>query len=180
MYFMQWTPAMSVGVPELDDDHKVLIRVINQLAENAEGRGRPAILRRCVYALMRYAEYHFGREEEVLMACGFPELATHRGEHRLFIEKIRAVAKGFEESEETGATEGLSAAVPTANGGSGSSPAGQEAGENINRELLDFLKHWLNHHILVIDMAYRPLVENRPEAREAAKAFKAADVWWSQ
>lgn len=169
MYFMQWTPAMSVGVPELDDDHKVLIRIINQLAENVDGSARPAVLRRCIYALMRYAEYHFGREEEVMMACGFPELPAHRDEHRRFIEKIRAVAQSFEQAEEAAGPGGeLTAATPG------------QYGESTNRELLEFLKHWLAHHILKIDMAYRPFVENRPEARKAAKSFKAAEVWWSQ
>ena len=162
MFFMQWTPGMSVGVPELDDDHKVLIRVINQLAENAEGDGRPAVVRQCLYALMRYAEYHFGREEEVMNACGFPEIPAHREEHQRFIAKIRRVAASFEQGESTARTKDT------------------QSGARLDQELLDFLKNWLNHHILVIDMAYRPLVENRPEAREAAKAFKAADVWWSQ
>ncbi|MDJ0610300.1 MAG: bacteriohemerythrin [Kiloniellales bacterium] len=171
MFFMQWTPGMSVGVPELDDDHKVLIRVINQLAENAESDGRPAVVRQCLYALMRYAEYHFGREEEVMNACGFPELSTHREEHQRFITKIRSVAASFEQGES-----GPEAAA----GKTTASIKDSETGARLDQELLDFLKNWLNHHILVIDMAYRPLVENRPEAREAAKAFKAADVWWSQ
>ncbi len=174
MFFMQWTPGMSVGVPELDDDHKVLIRVINQLAENAESDGRPAVLRQCLYALMRYAEYHFGREEEVMNACGFPELSAHREEHQRFIAKIRRVAASFEQVEG-----GLDAGA----GGADKDAASikdAKTGARLDEELLDFLKNWLNHHILVIDMAYRPLVENRPEAREAAQAFKAADVWWSQ
>ena len=34
MSLMTWTSVMSVGVPELDEDHRVLIRIINQLAED--------------------------------------------------------------------------------------------------------------------------------------------------
>ena len=33
---IQWTTAMSVGLQELDDDHKVLIDVINRLETNTE------------------------------------------------------------------------------------------------------------------------------------------------
>jgi hypothetical protein len=29
-------------------------------------------------------------------------------------------------------------------------------------------------------MAYRPHVEHNPAAREAAKSFKATEVWWSR
>ena len=32
----------------------------------------------------------------------------------------------------------------------------------------------------VDDMAYRPHAEHSPAAREAAKSFKATEVWWSR
>ena len=48
----------------------------------------------------------------------------------------------------------------------------------INKTLLQFLKDWLNHHILIEDMAYRPLAEDNPEALKAAKNFKPTEVWW--
>ena len=149
MAFMEWTPEMSVGLAELDDDHKMLVRVINQLANNA---GQAGALRQCIFALMRYAEFHFAREEHVLQACGFQELAEHKVEHEDFTAQIQALAKRFEEDPEAAAPE-------------------------INEKLLDYLKNWLTHHILIVDMAYRPLVEGKPEARSAAQAFKAAELW---
>ena len=149
MAFMEWTAEMSVGLSELDDDHKMLVRVINQLANNA---GQAGALRQCIFALMRYAEFHFAREEHVLQACGFQELAEHKVEHADFTAQIQALAKRFEEDPEAAAPE-------------------------INEKLLDYLKNWLTHHILIVDMAYRPLVEDKPEARSAAQAFKAAELW---
>ncbi len=35
-------------------------------------------------------------------------------------------------------------------------------------------------YVLIEDMAYRPHVEHSPAAREAAKSFKATEVWWSR
>ncbi len=32
--------------------------------------------------------------------------------------------------------------------------------------------------VLIEDMAYRPHAEHSPAAREAAKSFKATEVWW--
>ncbi len=63
---------MCVGVPELDADHKELIKVINQLGENSEAGARGTAIRQCLFALLRYAEYHFAREEKVLAACHTP------------------------------------------------------------------------------------------------------------
>ena len=45
---IEWTPAMSVGMAELDDDHKQLIQVINQLAENASDQTRSNLARQCL------------------------------------------------------------------------------------------------------------------------------------
>ena len=127
----------------------MLVRVINQLATNT---GQAGALRQCIFALMRYAEFHFAREEHVMQACGFTALPEHKLEHEDFTAQIQALAKRFEEDPEAAAPE-------------------------INEKLLDYLKNWLTHHILIVDMAYRPLVEDKPEARRAAQAFKAAELW---
>ena len=105
MAYMEWTIAMSVGLPELDDDHKTLVRVINQLAENAGQEGRSGALRQCIFALMRYAEFHFAREEQVMKACGFPELPEHKLEHADFTKQIQSLAERFEADAEAVAGE---------------------------------------------------------------------------
>lgn len=155
MPFMQWTVAMSVGVPELDADHQVLIKIINELEANAEDQTRQSVVRQALYALLRYAEYHFGREEKVLAACNYLGLDEHKKEHRAFIQKMRGTADRFDADPE------------------------REA-DVISKELLTFLKDWLNHHILIEDMAYRPLAESNIEAKKAAKSFSATEIWWSR
>ena len=155
MTLIQWTPAMSVGMAELDDDHKQLIQVINQLAESAGDRTRSAIVRQCLMALRRYAERHFAREEKVLTVCDFPGLDVQRSEHGDFIERLRKVTEHFDAEPEGAASV-------------------------VNEELLSFLKSWWNHHILIEDMAYRPFVENSAEAKKAAKNFQATEIWWSR
>ena len=105
MAFMEWTPEMSVGLAEFDDDHKTLVRVINQLADNAGKAGQAGALRQCIFALMRYAEFHFAREEHVLKACGFAELPEHKVEHQDFTAQIQALARRFEADPESAAPE---------------------------------------------------------------------------
>ncbi|MEM7223865.1 MAG: bacteriohemerythrin [Pseudomonadota bacterium] len=153
MTFMTWTEDMSVGLNELDEDHRALIRIINQLAENADDGADGKILRQCLFALTRYAEYHFGREEAVMAACGYPELVDHKEEHKDFTANIHKIAKSFSEISPD--------AVPT-----------------VNQELLDYLKEWLMHHIMIIDRSYQPFVVDKPAARSAARSFKATHVWW--
>jgi len=153
MTFMQWTKKMSVGVAELDNDHKRLIDLINRLAQNAGDETKDAMLRQCLYGLQRYAEVHFRREEAVMTACGYRALEHHKSEHRAFVDKISALNRSFE-----------------------SRPG--DMASAINDELLAFLRDWLNHHILIEDMAYRTTVEGNPESHRAAQAFRPTEVWW--
>ena len=155
MTLIQWTPAMSVGMTELDDDHKQLINVINHLAESAGDQSRAAVVRQCLMALRRYAERHFAREEKVLTVCDFPGLDVQRSEHRDFIDRVRKVTQQFDAEPEGAASV-------------------------VGDELLNFVKNWLYHHILIEDMAYRPFVENNAEAKLAAKNFQATEIWWSR
>lgn len=155
MTLMQWTIEMSVGVPELDEDHKKLIAILNRLAEESAQEPRQEIVRQCLFALRRYAEAHFAREENVMAACGYPTLSAHRELHRGFVTRIQATTQSFD-------------AAP------------DDLAAHINDELLRFLKDWLGHHISIEDQAYRPFAEAHiGKARGAAQSFRAADVWHS-
>ncbi len=152
---VEWSEKMSVGVPELDADHKQIIEVINRLGADADDGTRRHAVRQSLFALLRYAEYHFAREEEVMAACQYPQIREHKREHRDFVDRINQLHRQFDEAPED------TAAV-------------------VNEALLAFLEDWLNHHILIQDMAYRPYAERNPAAREAARSFKATEVWWTR
>ncbi len=47
----------------------------------------------------------------------------------------------------------------------------READVAIIRELLDYLKSWLNHHILIQDMAYKPYVQDNDWASKVSRVF---------
>jgi len=150
---MTWSEEMSVGIPELDEDHKTLIRVINQLDANAGNKARRDSVRQSLVALQRYAEFHFAREENVMAACAYPGLEDHREEHRRFIERIRQLNARFAENPESSA-------------------------EVVNDELLTFLRDWLTHHIMIEDKAYRTTAESSRPAQEAARSFAGTQIWW--
>ena len=152
---IRWTTAMSVGVPELDEDHKGLIEVINLLKQHSGADAGSDVIRQCLVSLMRYAQVHFGREERVMTICTFPGLAHHQEEHRVFVDRMKEIDRRFADDPD-----GLSAFVA--------------------EELVDYLSNWLRHHILIEDMAYRSFAEHRmAEAREAARSFRTSQVWFS-
>lgn len=134
---------MSVGVPLLDADHKIFIEIINDLEAAAEYPARRNNLKEILRRLAQYSRYHFEREEKVMAACGYPGIESHKQEHANFSEYIGAVALCFD----------------------------SDPNAVLGDEVLDFLKNWLTHHVLIQDMAYRPYAEGNAEADTAAKAF---------
>ena len=136
---------MSVGVDLLDSDHRVLMNIINSLAEIARGPRTPRNAERIgntLDTLVTYTKSHFGREEKVMVASGFPGLDAHHGEHENFIRDVGEMSERISRGEE---------------GAIG--------------ELAAYLKSWWEHHILIQDMAYRPFAENSEAAQAAARAF---------
>jgi len=146
MAYMTWKADMSVGLEELDQDHRFLIQVINRLAVNAEDDGDAEAVLECLASLRNYAEFHFAREESVMRACGYSTLAEHQDEHRAFVDRFDQGDANFH--------------------------------REINQNLICYRKYWLTHHILVVDMGYRPLVEGNDKARAAAQGFKGSQAWY--
>jgi hemerythrin-like metal-binding protein len=133
----EWKPSMSVGSRVLDADHKVLVGLVDRL--DMEGAAEPPALDEIFDALIAYTEYHFAREERMLAAVNYPGAKAHRAEHEGFTDHIHKLRRQF----------AIDATM-------------------IDRAaLFDYLKGWLNHHILIQDMAYKSYVADS-EAAEAA------------
>ncbi len=124
---IRWTEAMSVKVSSMDNDHRVLIDLINQLA-SAEKIGNRRIAESVLDELVNYTIDHFNREEQFLQETGYPfaDLITHKMQHASFTETIQDIRWQY-----------LHGFRP-----------------KINREVLLFLRNWLSKHILVEDKKY--------------------------
>lgn len=126
MASMSWSSELSVGVQVLDDDHKKLIAMINELhAAMLQSRSNDVlggILRR----LAAYTVEHFGREEQLFVKTGYFAAVGHRREH----DKLKAQVMADIEKFESGTFRSL------------------------GLETLNFLCDWLKHHILESDKKY--------------------------
>ena len=127
MPLVLWTPRLSVGIESLDEQHRRLIAVANQLHDAMrEGRGHAAVAGVCD-ALLDYTRDHFSYEEDLLARSGYPALAEHQEQHRAIAARLDAIR-----AEVAGTRLGLSL------------------------EVLDFLRTWLIEHILGHDHKYGP------------------------
>jgi hemerythrin len=95
---MEWTEDLSVGVKEVDDQHKELIRRMNAFFTAIEmGYGNEEVLRVLEF-LGSYVATHFRDEESLQVRCNFPRYAEHRALHKGFIEDIKKIKQDIQES----------------------------------------------------------------------------------
>ncbi len=122
-----WSTDLVTGVDEIDDQHRILVKTINDAGVQLAGNRDAALLEQITRDLLSYAIYHFETEEELMAQYHYTgahpeEAAAHHQQHRSFSAKVVAVREGL------------------------------KTGTPISREdLLSFLNGWLVGHIMNTD-----------------------------
>ncbi|BDG09081.1 bacteriohemerythrin [Anaeromyxobacter paludicola] len=91
----QWTPALAVGVKIIDEQHQELFRRLDALLA-AMAKGDRAEVGRLLGFLASYAIEHFGEEERLMKAHGYPEYAVHKVAHDRFVAEYTAMKAEFD------------------------------------------------------------------------------------
>lgn len=120
-----WTAEMSVGVEEIDNQHKQFIQIMSDFYD-AFNKGKvkeelAAILER----LIKYADFHFKTEEKYFDKFNYEFADEHKAKHRDLENKAFIFKDRFEE-------EGIA----------------------IVEEFMEFLTDWLVDHLETADQKY--------------------------
>jgi len=73
-----------LGMSEMDNTHLDFIQQVNAL-ENKKGDA----LCQCFAELLQHTIDHFEREDQLMQACSFPQIAEHREEHRKVLAEMQ-------------------------------------------------------------------------------------------
>jgi len=76
--FIEWKKSYSVGLDSIDDDHKKLLGMINQLQTASHYTTDDKMIEHILDDLIDYTKYHFSREEKIMLDCEYPNLAAHK------------------------------------------------------------------------------------------------------
>jgi hemerythrin-like metal-binding protein len=127
MASMIWSESLSVGVKTLDDDHKKLVDMINELVDGITNKRRLEALTQVLDKLVHYTKLHFAREEDYFARTGYPQAATHIQQHRTLIQQVSQLQ------------------------------ARLKAGDTslLSLDLMKFLRDWLTRHIMEEDKQYK-------------------------
>lgn len=138
-----WRPDFETGVAIVDDQHRVLVKMLNQASGEISDHSPLADIARIVQGLLSYAGYHFQTEERLMSEHGYDtkraeRAAEHRRQHQGFAEKVIAAKAQI------------------------------DAGQRIPKADLEaFLVNWLTDHILHTDKEFGAFIRDE-QARAAA------------
>lgn len=132
MSSITWRNSYSIGIRQLDDQHKKLIEIINSLYQAHQGGMGQALVSEVLDALVEYTEYHFSMEEDLQKQYKYPGLEDNHEEHREFISKIADLQQ-----------------------------EGRRGNLLLSLKTIDYLKDWTINHILGTDKDFGEFVEGK-------------------
>lgn len=131
MEFFDWTEKYSVNNSIIDKQHKNLVDMLNKMYDAmSSGQGNDVIAQ-ILSELISYTRTHFSTEERLMDEKNYPELELHKQKHTAMTKKVMDFNNQLSQ------------------------------GNNVSTITFgNFLKDWLQKHILETDMKYKSYLSN--------------------
>jgi hemerythrin len=135
MSLLKWNDTFSIGLDEINEQHKHLIEIINNLHDTLKLDADDQDIATIFLDLRKYALQHFSDEEACMLRDGFPELDKHKKVHR----DLETLLEGYERKFDSG-------------------------DKMIAIDLAEFLMTWLAEHMVKMDGQYGEFLRLRRHA----------------
>jgi hemerythrin len=81
---IQWSKEMELNIPEIDEQHKKLVDLLNYFYEESRKGMHEEAVKEFLKELRDYLAYHLDWEEKFLEEIGFHETEQHKKTHNMF------------------------------------------------------------------------------------------------
>ena len=127
---IEWNESLELNIPEIDEQHRRWVDIINELHDSLMSHGGEHNLTiKILNEMVDYGQFHFTFEEDYMKKIGYPEIAMHSSMHNAFMKDL--VNKMQQE---------------------------RGGGLVLNTEVMKILTGWLLSHIMVEDRKYKEFV----------------------
>ena len=124
---ISWSPHFSVGVKLIDNQHKELLRLVNDMFNHVIGDEHEELVyfQKVIQSAIEYVKVHFQTEENIMINTKFPGYPEHKKAHDSFVLAVVDNVRDF------------------------------EAGKRLTlHDFTKFLKEWILTHIAIMDKQY--------------------------
>jgi len=147
--FIEWSDEISVGIQEIDEQHKKLVNLINRLYDAMTlGEDKVAVAKDVLNELVQYTIIHFAVEECLFRIFEYPNYRAHCDMHEDLRNQVDEINKKVQNGERL-----------------------------ITPELLFFLRKWITNHIMVEDKKYSPFLLKKGMKKSLGSKFGLSKFW---
>ncbi|MDT8447954.1 MAG: bacteriohemerythrin [bacterium] len=132
MEITKWDQRFSLGIDQIDEQHKRLFELIGNLEQVLMDLS----LRKALNDLIEYTETHFSYEQMMLDQAGYPAFDAHLGEHEKFTGTATQTYDQINQDLRSINKKGA--------------------------HLAAFLRDWLTQHIMKTDKQYVDFMKDKP------------------
>ncbi len=126
----EWKQEYAVNIGSIDTQHQKLFALGRELyTAMSAGQGK-SVLGRILDRLVAYTAVHFAYEEGLMKLHQYPDFVKHKAEHDALVKQVVAFQTDFNSGRATMAV-----------------------------QVLQFIKGWLEKHIMNSDFAYIPCLK---------------------
>jgi hemerythrin len=119
-----WDQTFEIGVQEIDLQHKEFIKLLRRFNLGFQNEVPLTMQLRILEELIKYAEYHFCSEENIMLITRYPGVGAQQAEHGKLLVALTRKVEGYKRSPGSG------------------------------EQLADFLYHWFVSHTQVEDRKF--------------------------
>ena len=131
MAYFEWNSRLETGIAIIDEQHRKLIDLVNDLHEAMRNRKAKDVIAHILQELGDYTHYHFSVEEKAFAQREYPNREEHERLHADLIAQLKALMEKYARGELA-----------------------------ISIDVLDFLTQWVTNHIMKEDMKYVPYLKD--------------------
>lgn len=87
----EWKKSYNTGNEEIDFQHQYFLKLIHRIAELFQSQLSDYILSRHINEILKYAEFHFQSEENIMQLADYPDTDDHAELHKDLLDEIGTV-----------------------------------------------------------------------------------------
>lgn len=129
---MDWSDRYALGIELIDSQHKVLFRLIDQLAKAIQANDGTSGLQEVFDKLKEYTLTHFAAEEHLMEQHGYHASREHHANHLALEQSLAHLAARAAEGEPL-----------------------------LSLQTMNFLRQWLYQHIDHVDRAFADFLKDK-------------------
>ncbi|KAF1702507.1 bacteriohemerythrin [Pseudoxanthomonas suwonensis] len=99
MSLMIWQDDLDTGIEVIDEQHRRIVAMINQLHQAQTGASALAVSE-VLDELVDYTLSHFAFEEELMEEAGYPFCAAHKRVHEVFTKRVSEYRMRYQAGED--------------------------------------------------------------------------------